>query len=235
MMVSERLIRDRYICAALVIIMGGVVACKGDKGQSVKNQAQTCFKELERPSAGRLLLSGPVACDQAGPRYRTQGPSDRPREVVFLDGGGRVKMTYRVSYDTQGRPMSEERIMRLDKGSLKVYNRGDRMDFVRPAGSGVSIVRIRTKLDQSGNAVEVAKYAGAELAYRMVRSYRAEELESEATYDGSGKLKFRSEFFTQDNKRMERMTDGQGKVLLERELKSVPQPPNDGGRTRGHH
>ncbi len=220
-MASEPPNPHRFAVTALILLLGGVVACKGGEGQSVQDQAEVCFSKLNRPSAGRLRLSGPLDCDEAVPRYRTQGPKDTPGEVVYLDGDGRVRMTYRVKYDSVGRPSSEERVMRLEAGDVKVYSRGDRMDFVRPAGAGLKMVRIRTKLDQSGHAVEVAKYAGAELAYRMVRSYSEGELKSEATYDGSGNLKFRSEFLVKDGRRVERMLDGEGKVLMERKLMPV--------------
>jgi len=211
----------RFAVTALILLLGGVVACKGGKGQSVQDQAQVCFSKLNRPSAGRLRLTGPLDCDETVPRYRTQGPPDRPGEVVYLDGDGRVRMTYRVKYDSVGRPSSEERVMRLEAGDIKVYSRGDRMDFVRPLGAELKMVRIRTKLDRVGHAVEVAKYAGADLAYRMVRSYREGELKSEATYDGGGNLKFRSEFLVKDGRRVERMLDGKGKLLMERELMPV--------------
>lgn len=204
----------------LLIALGCTTsACKREDHQPAE-VAASCYSKLERPSAGQLRLSGPLSCDEAAPRFRTQGPPDKPDLVEFINADGRLGMTYKVGYNAQGRPMSEERIIRLGASHIKVYSRGDRKDFVKPAGSGSQTVRIKTKLDQTGRAVEVSKYAGSELAYRMRRVYGPGGLESEATYDGAGKLKFRSEFYSKDGKRMERMFDGSGKQLLQRELKS---------------
>ena len=207
-------------------------ACKREDHQTAK-VAASCYSKLERPSAGQLRLAGSLPCDKAVPRYRTQDPPAKPGLVEFIDAAGRVGMTYKVSYDAQGRPQSEERIIRLGVGHIRVYSRGDRMDFIKPAASGSQTVRIKTKLDQAGHAVEVSKYTGSKLAYRMQRVYGPAGLKSEATYDGAGKLKFRSEYYSKDGKRMERMFDGSGKQLLQRELKSVDRrshSPVKGGR-----
>jgi hypothetical protein len=50
-------------------------------------------------------------------------------------------------------------------------------------------------------------------------------LKSESTYDGGGKLKFRSDYLDIDGHPTERMLDGDGKVLMERILDTSGVPP----------
>ena len=187
--------------------------------------APLCFKQLKRSSPGRLVLRQPVSCEEAVPRYKVEGPAEQPARVAYLDPKGKAKLTYRIQYDRDGRPVLEERVYHTKPPRFRVKGRTDRVVTGGTLGGKWKAVTIRTRLDCEGRPQKMEKFVGADLAYSVAREYQAGVLVSESTFDGGGKLKFRSDYRDIDGRRHERMVDGAGKVLMERFLDTSGNPP----------
>jgi len=207
--------------AFLILLLVAVLspACKKEGG---KRAPVVCYRNMERGSPGMLVLSGKVDCEASGSMYKLFGTRERPGKVFHIDDCGVKRASYEVRYDEQGRPVFEERIFRVESSKVRVFNRGDKMEFINPVRSMDETVRIRTRIDPAGHPVVVEKYHGADLAYRMKREYEGERLVSETAYDGDGRLKFRTNISAEKGRWIERMVDASGKVLLERELEKAP-------------
>jgi hypothetical protein len=199
---------------------------QSQSGREVRVPAPLCFKQLKRPAAGRLVLRQPISCDEPVSRYRVEGHLELPARVVHLDPDGKTRLTYRVQYDQKKmRPILEERVYHTKPPSFRVKGRNDRVVVGGTLGSDWKTLTIRTKLDQRGRPLEVEKFVGAERAYRVVREYQGDRLKSESTYDGGGRLKYRTDYIQIDGRPAERMVDGAGKVLMERMLDTSGVPP----------
>lgn len=187
-------------------------------------QAQ-CYKQLKRVSPGRLVLRQPVACQEQVFRYQLEGTPERPTRVTYLDSAGKTHLTYRIQYGQDHKPIFEERVYHSKPPRFKVKGRNDRVVVGGTLGGEWKAVTIRTELDGEGRPVKMEKFVGADRAYSVVREYHDNALKSESTYDGAGKLKFRSDYLDIDGRRTERMVDGAGKVLMERVLDTSGNPP----------
>jgi hypothetical protein len=177
---------------------------------------EACFRELTREKPGRLVLSNPVSCTETVARYRVEGRPSRPVEVRYLDAEGNNHLTYRVDYDASGQPVLEERQYSFQPTAYKLYGGRRQLEFGMKKKA--ELTRIRTHLDPLGRPVKIEKYVGSRRSYRVIRIYGEDRLVSESTFDGEDRLKFRTIFETRDGRRVERMLDGAGKVLMEREV-----------------
>jgi len=140
-------------------------------------------------------------------------------------------MSYRLSYRPGGSVSWEERRYRQRPDGVSVYELGQRYEFrAGPEGHWQEVL-IRTQLDDGGRPVEVEKRVGGRLEFRVARTYLADELQTEATFDAGGDLRLKSRFFDEQGKRFEEMCDGAGKVLLRRE--AVPDRQQQAGRVLG--
>lgn len=212
----------KWAVAILALLAGCQQAPRGrDAGAPVP----PCYRQLKRPSAGRLVLRQPISCEEPVSRYRVEGPAQRPVRVDHLDPGGNTSLTYRIQYDKGNRPILEERVYHTKPPRFRVKGRTDRVVVGGTLGGEWKAVTIRTKLDQQGRALKMEKFVGADRAYSVVREYTGDGLQSESTYDGSGRLKLRSEYEEIGGRRFERMRDGDGKVLSERFLDTSGVPP----------
>lgn len=183
-----------------------------------------CYRQLKRTAPGHLELRQPVGCDQAVIRYRVEGPTDPPRVVSHLDAAGHARLTYKVRYDQDGRPFLEERIYHRKPKRFKRFGGRERVEFLSSVRDDWQVVRILTRLDPQGRPIKTEKYVGADRVYSMERVYRDGLLVSETTRDGAGKVKFRSVYRREGDRRIERMVDGAGNLLLEREVGENEQP-----------
>jgi hypothetical protein len=184
-----------------------------------------CFQQLKRPSAGRLVLRQPISCQEPVPRYRVEGPVERPARVVHLDAGGKSRLSYRIQYDQDQKPIFEERVYHTKPPRFRIKGRSDRVVVGGTLGGEWKAVTIRTELDQQGRPLKMEKFVGADRAYSVIREYAGDRLKSESTYNGGGQLKFRSDYLNIDGRPTERMVDGDGKVLMERILDTSGVPP----------
>ena len=184
-----------------------------------------CYKQLKRPSAGRLVLRQPVSCQEEIFRYRLEGEVQRPARVTYLDPGGKAQLTYRIQYGQDQKPVFEERVYHSKPPRFRVKGRTDRVVVSGTLGGEWKAVTIRTELDREGRPLKMEKFVGADRAYSVVREYQGSTLKSESTHDGAGKLKFRSDYLDIDGRRVERMVDGAGTVLMERILDTPGIPP----------
>lgn len=191
---------------ALVFLL--VVACQDRKDEA------TCYLELDRPAPGRLTPRKPVACSAPVSRYKLEGPG----LIRHFDPDGNNRLTYRVSYDPQGRPTIEERAYQLKPATFKLYGKGGGLEFAGRAPGKWETTRIRIELDQRGREVKMEKFVGAGKVMRVEREYLNDQLHLVSTYDGAGQLKNRVSFQDLKGRRIERMLDAQGNVLMEREV-----------------
>lgn len=198
---------------------------QGQSGRDAHAPAPQCFMQLKRPSSGRLVLRQPISCEEPVPRYKLEGSAKRPARVAYLDSGGKTKLTYRIQYDQEKRPILEERVYHTKPPKFRVKGRTDRVVVGGTLGGEWKAVTIRTQLDRKGRPLKVEKFVGADRAYSVVREYEGDRLKSESTYDGGGRLKFRSDYIDIDGRPAERMVDGAGKVLMERILDTPGVPP----------
>ena len=194
-------------------------------GRDAQVRAPQCFLQLKRPSSGRLVLRQPVSCQEPVSRYQVEGPVEHPARVTYLDPGGKTKLTYRIQYDQDKRPILEERVYHNKPPKFRVKGRSDRVVVGGTLGGEWKAVTIQTKLDQKGRPLKMEKFVGADRAYSVVREYEGDRLKSESTYAGGGKLKFRSDYLDIDGHPTERMVDGAGRVLMERILDTPGVPP----------
>jgi|GEM_PF-2091765 len=184
-----------------------------------------CFRQLKRVSPGKLVLRQPVSCQEQASRYRLEGTLQRPTRVTYLDPAGKTRLTYRIQYGQDRRPIFEERVYHSKPPRFKVKGRNDWVVVGGTLGGEWKAVTIRTELDSKGRIKKMEKFVGADRAYSVVREYQGGRLKSESTFSGAGKLKFRSDFLEIDGKRVERMVDGDDKVLMERILDTSGKPP----------
>ncbi|MBW1808382.1 MAG: hypothetical protein JRJ87_09325 [Deltaproteobacteria bacterium] len=219
----------------VVLFFAIFVASGGCHKQAAEDLAgQKCFSGFERPAPGKLNLSQPVSCSSASLKYRLEGTIERPDLVVLLDEDGQIRASYRIEYGQNDRPRFEERILRVEPPSVKVFSQGDRMEFVRPIRKKWQTIRIMSELDAAGRVVKIVKYSGAERTFSLVKEYAGDNLKTEAAFDKDGKLKYRSTFTKKGSKTIERMVDGSGKILLERELGQDKQGTTEILDTSGH-
>jgi hypothetical protein len=188
----------------LVVLTG----CQQDQSERpAQPPPAQCFKQLKRASPGKLVLRQPVACQER------------------VSPAGKTHLTYRIQYGQDQKPIFEERVYHSKPPRFKVKGRNDRVVVGGTLGGEWKAVTIRTELDGKGRPKKTEKYVGADRAYSVVREYEGDRLKSESTFDGGGKLKFRSDYLEIDGKRVERMVDGAGKVLMERVLDTSGNPP----------
>jgi hypothetical protein len=207
----------------ILVLLGG---CQQDRSEQAKPPpAAQCFRQLKRSSPGRLVLRQPLACEERVSRYQLEGTPERPARVTFLDPAGKVHLTYRIQYGQDQKPIFEERVYHSKPPRFKVKGRTDRVIVGGTLGGEWKPVTIRTELDERERPKKTEKFVGADRAYSVVREYAGDRLKSESTFDGGGKLKFRSDYLEIDGKRIERMVDGAGKVLMERILDTPGVPP----------
>jgi len=211
-----------------------LVASSCHKQATEDSASQKCFTGFLRSAPGKIVLSQPVSCSDSSPRYRLEGTIQRPDFVAQLSDDGQVRASYRIEYDENDRPKLEERILHVEPPNVKVYNQGDQMEFVRPIRKKWQTVRIMSELDTAGRAVKIEKYSSAEKVYSLIREYSDENLVMEATFGKDGKLNYRSTFTKKGEKIIERMVDGKGKILLERELVKDKQGSTEILDTSGH-
>lgn len=212
----------KLVGMALVLLAG---CQQRQAGRGAHVPAPRCFLQLKRPSSGRLVLRRPISCEEPVSRYKVEGSVEHPARVTYLDSGGKIKLTYRIQYDQNKRPIMEERVYPTKPPKFRVKGRTDRVVVGGTLGGEWKAVTIRTKLDQKGRPLKMEKFVGADRAYSVVREYEGDRLKSESTYDGGGKLKFRSDYLDIDGQCTERMVDGAGKVLMERILDTSDVPP----------
>lgn len=187
-------------------------------------QAQ-CYKQLKRVSPGQLVLRQPIACQEKIFRYQLEGTPERPTRVTYLDPAGKAHLTYRIQYGQNHKPIFEERVYHSKPPRFKVKGRNDRVVVGGTLGGEWKAVTIRTELDEKGRPEKTEKFVGADRAYSVVREYKGDRLKSESTFDSAGRLKFRSDYMEIDGQKIERMVDGAGKVLMERNLDTSGKPP----------
>ena len=203
-----------------------VVGCQQSQSEKpTQPHPAQCFKQLKRASPGRLVLRQPIACEEKVSRYQLEGTPERPARVTFLDSAGKVHLTYRIQYGPDHKPIFEERVYHSKPPRFKVKGRTDRVIVGGTLGGEWKAVTIRTELDEKERPKKTEKFLGADRAYSVVREYQGDRLKSESTYDGGGKLKFRSDYLEIDGKPIERMVDGAGKVLMQRILDTPGVPP----------
>jgi hypothetical protein len=200
--------------------------CQQNQSEQLKRPSpEQCFKQLKRVSPGRLVLRQPVACQEQIFRYRLEGTPERPARITYLDPADKTRLTYRIQYGPDHKPIFEERVYHSKPPRFKVKGRTDRVIVGGTLGGEWKAVTIRTELDDKGRPEKTEKFVGADRAYSVVREYEGDRLKSESTLDGGGELKFRSDYKEIDGRRIERMVDGAGKVLMERVLDTSGKPP----------
>jgi len=212
----------KWMGMILVLLVG----CQPDQGEKRTRPLEArCFKQLKRVSPGKLVLRQPVACQEQVFRYELEGTTERPTRITYIDPAGKAHLTYRIQYGQDQKPIFEERVYHSKPPRFKVKGRTDRVVVSGTLGGEWKAVTIRTELDDKGRPEKTEKYVGADRAYSVVREYQGERLRSESTFDGGGRLKFRSDYLEIDGRRIERMVDGAGKVLMERVLDTSGKPP----------
>jgi hypothetical protein len=207
----------------MILLLAGCQ--QSHSGAQARSPARLCFRQLKRPAAGRLVLRQPVSCEEAVSRYRLEGPVDRPARVIHLDPTGKTRLSYRIQYDRENRPILEERVYHTQPPSFRLKGRNDRVVVGGTLGGRWKALTIRTHLDARGRPLKMEKYLGGKRAYSVVREYEGDRLKSESTYDGAGGLKYRTDYVQIDGGTAERMLDGTGKLLMERMLDTSGIPP----------
>ena len=108
----------------LVLLWG----CQQDQtGQPARPAPVQCFKQLKRVSAGVLVLRQPVACQEKAFRYRLEGTLQRPVRVEYLDPAGKARLTYRIQYGPDQKPIFEERVYHSKPPRFQVKGRTDKV------------------------------------------------------------------------------------------------------------
>ncbi len=211
----------RWMGTILLLLAG---CQQNHSGSQARTPTRVCFRQLKRPAAGRLVLRQPVSCEEPVSRYRVEGPVDRPARVIHLDPAGKARLSYRIQYDQKKRPILEERVYHTKPPSFRLKGRNDRVVVGGTLGNRWKALTIRTHLDRRGRPLKMEKFRGGERAYSVVREYQGERVKTESTYDGAGRLKYKSEYREIEGRRFERMLDGSGEVLLERFLDTSEVP-----------
>ena len=207
----------------ILLLLAG---CQQDQGETRTRPTEArCFKQLKHVSPGRLVLRQPMACQEQVFRYQLEGTPQRPTRVTYLDPAGKTHLTYRIQYGQDQKPIFEERVYHSKPPRFKVKGRTDRVVVGGTLGGEWKVVTIRTELDEKERPKKTEKFVGADRAYSVVREYQGDRLKSESTFDGGGRLKFRSDYLEIDGQSLERMVDGDGKVLMERNLDTSGKPP----------
>lgn len=221
-------------CLAVVGALGLVLASGCSGGEPVGDRPARpvfCYRSVERTSPGLLVAKDPIPCSSGGERWRAEGRRDRPDDLALLGSDGQVRMSYRLGHRPDGSVGWEERRYRQRPDGASIYELGQRYEFrAGPEGHWQEVL-IRTELDDAGRPVQVEKRVGGRLDFRVVRTYAADGLQVEATYDAGGDLRLKSRFFDEQGKRYEEMVDGAGKLLLRRE--AVPDREQKKGRVLG--
>jgi len=197
---------------------------RGEAPAPTSTAGERCFEGLAVDAPGQVRLLGPIACGAGGARVRAVGPAERPTLVTQVDVDGQAAMSIRIERDAGGRPRLEERTLLAPARPLRVWDRGQRFEFATPGAEARLPVRVRTELDELGRPVRTEKRVGERLEFVVTRTFGPEGLEREVTADPSGKVRLERRFGTQDGRRIERMLDGEGRLLLERE---APDPGVD--------
>jgi len=212
----------KWMGMILVLLFG---CQQGQSERRTQPSTTQCFKQLKRVSPGQMVLRQPIACQEPVFRYQLEGTPGRPVRVTYLDPAGKARLTYRIQYGQDQKPIFEERVYHQKPPRFKVKGRTDRVIVSGTLGGEWKVVTIRTHLDEKGRPEKTEKFVGADRAYSVVREYAGDRLKSESTFDAGGKLKFRSDYVEIDGQSVERMTDGGGKVLMERNLDTSGKPP----------
>jgi hypothetical protein len=206
----------------VLFVLGG---CQQNQSERPAPPPAQCFKQLKRVSPGKLVLRQPIACGEQVFRYQLEGTLQRPTRVTYLDPSGKTKLTYRIQYGQNQKPIFEERVYHSKPPRFRVKGRNDLVVVGGTLGGEWKAVTIRTELDSRGRPKKMEKFVGADRAYSVVREYQEGQLRSTSTFDGAGMLKFRTDYLDIDGQRVERMVDGTGKVLMERNLDTSGKPP----------
>jgi hypothetical protein len=206
----------------VLFVLGG---CQQNQSERPVPPPAQCFKQLKRVSPGKLVLRQPIACEEQIFRFQLEGNLQRPTRVTYLDPAGKTKLTYRIQYGRDQKPIFEERVYHSKPPRFRVKGRNDLVVVGGTLGSEWKVVTIRTELDSQGRPSKMEKFVGADRAYSVIREYREGQLTSTSTFDGAGKLKFRNDYLKIGGQDVERMVDGNGKVLMERNLDTSGKPP----------
>jgi hypothetical protein len=195
-----------------------VVGCQPSKPKiDPDSNSYRCYRELVRKTPGHISLHSELECSQSKTHYRQDISKNDQLFVEYVENGDQVKMSWRIEKYENGNPRLEERIFNFPLEQGRLFDNGKVVKLGKSARRR-SVVRIMTKLDQQGRPVKIEKYQGADKEYVVIRKYQGDRLGSEATYDGHAKLKFRSVYQYVDNHIIEKMEDGQGRILMERKI-----------------
>jgi hypothetical protein len=197
------------------LLLAWTTGCSPSAGPA--DAGVSCFREVALDAPGRPRLAQPVDCSAGGTLVQVEGPADRPVSLTKIDVQGQTALRIRIQRDSAGRPVREERTLQAPAQPLRVYDRGQRFEFATPGVEANLPVIILTDLDEQGRPVRTEKRVGARVEFRVTRTFGPEGLEREVTAEASGKVRLERRFSTENGRRIERMLDGEGKLLLERE------------------